>query len=188
MGFFKEYGVVRPLMRMGDPGKGALLGIQANFPPPNRPGETDRRVWALEAACEAFPSDSEVRDRATKELESEHVEMRLAAVRCLRLTLGKEGISPLRGLLAAASWEVRTVAAGELGKLGDRLGYEPMLREMTDTSLERAPRCKAASALGHIGDEAAFPALRDAIRGGLDCADVALFQMFPPGDPRRRVR
>lgn len=185
----REYRAVSPLMRMGEPGKEALLEIQATSPRPTRPRDTDLRVWALEAACEAFPADAKVRARAAQELQNPDVRLRAAGVKCQRLTLGQASIQALRDLVKSADQaDVRMASAGELGKLGDGFAYDAMMRVLQDVSQSRHDRCGAAFALGEIGNGSAYPALRDAVHEGIDCADVALKKLFVVGDPRRDAR
>ncbi len=175
----KEYGAVEPLTRMGEPGKLALLDIQANYPRPSSWQDgADRRVWALRAVCEAFPNDPQVRERAAKELESADIRVRMAAVKCQRWTLGQGAPSVLMEILKSdAPVAARAAAAGELGKLGDRDGVREAINFLREEDPDAV--CAAATALGEIKDDSAIAGLSAAWREKAEgCTQSALWEFL----------
>jgi HEAT repeat protein len=60
---------------------------------------------------------------------------------------------------------VRRLAVCGLAAAGDTRAVEPLAAVLTDTAEDEEVRCRAAMALGKLGDDGAAPALTKAVRG-----------------------
>lgn len=173
------------LVFFGELGKQALLGqVRGELGP-------DWRAGALNELCgyykpTVFLSDQAVRQEVRQRLFDKSWEVRAAAAQCVAKMAGAPKSEWVGALLEDPEPMVRLEAASQLGKLGDRSGFEAASRILADVTLDQEVRARAALTLRDIGDPRVRGFLCKIARSGapfrvVDMCKTALANLFDKG-------